>query len=194
MSFIDFQQKHIVCKVVYYGPQGSGKTTNLDFVYARTSPPGSARPARPPSAGTTYDYLPLMLGEIRGFKTEFRLFTVAGAPDYAASRHEVLTGADGIVFVADAQRSQQELNRASAAELEQLLASHGFRLGALPRVLQLNKRDLDASIPIPELAATLPALYQDGATFEGIATMGVGVFDSLKAIAKQILTELKKGA
>ncbi|MFO0722214.1 MAG: gliding-motility protein MglA [Myxococcota bacterium] len=191
MSSIDFAKKQITCRVVYYGPFGSGKTTNLVYLHDKTAP----SPATPSGdeSGQHYDYLPMSLGEIRGFTTRLDIFTVPGAPGQGAARRELLRGVDGLIFVADSSRLMLEANKDSLAEMIAHLAEVGFSLPAMPRTLQLNKRDLSAAVPVAELTQHLALSSADGTAVEAVATHGVGVFDALKAVTKQVLTALKKG-
>ncbi len=138
-----------------------------------------------------FDFLPLALGEIRGFKTRFHLHTIPGHVFYDASRKLILKGVDGVVFVADSQLGRLEANQESVENLRYNIAEHGFSLDKIPYVIQYNKRDLPEIASVEELRSILnPTNVPD---FEGIARTGVGVFDTLKAVAKLVLTELKKG-
>lgn len=192
MSSIDYAQRRIVSKLVYFGPQGSGKTTAVRHVYQRTKAPDA--PPTPPRRddGPHYDYLPLKLGEIRGFTTHFELFTVPGGDDLGDARQELLADVDGVIFLADAQPHRRAANGEAMRELEAHLASHGFVLAKLPLVVQLNKMDLLGDGPPADLNLWLPPALRDVGVIPSIATDGTGVFDALKAICKGVLTELKK--
>jgi signal recognition particle receptor subunit beta len=137
-----------------------------------------------------FDFLPLDLGTIRGFTTRFHLYTVPGQVFYDASRKLILKGVDGVVFVADSQRERMEANIESIRNLEQNLEEHGFDLATVAYALQFNKRDLPNAMPPDEMYRMLN--FKREPTFEGVATQGVGVFDTLKAVAKQILIELRR--
>src|SRR5262245_43781117 len=138
-----------------------------------------------------FDFLPLDLGTVRGFKTRFHLYTVPGQVFYDASRKLILRGVDGVVFVADSQEERMDANIESLENLEDNLKTQGYDLMQIPYVLQLNKRDLPSAVPVEELKAEL--LKKGEPVFEAVAADGTGVFDTLKAVAKQVLTELRKG-
>ena len=194
MSFINYSSREINCKLVYYGPGLGGKTTNLQFIYARTSPEAKGKMislATEPERTLFFDFLPLSLGEIRGFKTRFHLYTVPGQVFYDASRKLILKGVDGVVFVADSQNERMEANMESLDNLRLNLTEQGYNLDKLPYIIQYNKRDLPNAAPLDELRQLLnPA---NAPEFEACATTGVGVFETLKAIAKAVLTELRRG-
>jgi signal recognition particle receptor subunit beta len=195
MSFINYSSREINCKIVYYGPGLCGKTTNLQYIYAKTSPEAKGKMislATETERTLFFDFLPLSLGEIRGFKTRFHLYTVPGQVFYDASRKLILKGVDGVVFVADSQIERMEANIESLENLRTNLGEQGYNLDKLPYVIQFNKRDLPNAAPMDQLRELLnPTKVGD---FEASATIGVGVFDTLKAVAKAVLTELKKGA
>jgi mutual gliding-motility protein MglA len=194
MSFINYSSREINCKIVYYGPGLCGKTTNLQYIYNKTSPDAKGKMislATETERTLFFDFLPLTLGEIRGFKTRFHLYTVPGQVFYDASRKLILKGVDGVVFVADSQKERMDANIESLDNLRTNLAELGFELDKIPLVLQYNKRDLPNVVEVAELKRVLnPRGVPD---FEASAAQGHGVFDTLKAIAKQILLELKKG-
>ena len=195
MSFINYSSREINCKLVYYGPGLCGKTTNLQYIYAKTSPDAKGRMislATETERTLFFDFLPLSLGEIRGFKTRFHLYTVPGQVFYDASRKLILKGVDGVVFVADSQVGRIESNQESVENLRTNLAEQGYSLDKVPYVVQYNKRDLPEIATVEELRELLnPTNVPD---FEGVARTGVGVFDTLKAVAKAVLTELKRGS
>lgn len=194
MSFINYSSREINCKIVYYGPGLCGKTTNLQFIYQKTSPEAKGKMislATETERTLFFDFLPLSLGEIRGFKTRFHLYTVPGQVFYDASRKLILKGVDGVVFVADSQMERMEANFESVDNLRVNLAEQGYNLDKVPYVLQYNKRDLPNAVPVEELRQYLNTT--NILDFEAVATTGVGVFDTLKAVAKLVLTELKKG-
>jgi signal recognition particle receptor subunit beta len=193
MSFINYMAREINCKIVYYGPGLCGKTTNLQYIYERTNPEAKGKMislATETERTLFFDFLPLSLGEIRGFKTRFHLYTVPGQVFYDASRKLILKGVDGVIFVADSQEERMEANIESIRNLEQNLKEHGFDLSTIPYALQFNKRDLPNVVAVDEMYRTLN--FKREPTFEAVATTGVGVFDTLKSVAKQILIELKK--
>jgi len=194
MSFINYSSREINCKIVYYGPGLCGKTTNLQYIYARTNPEAKGKMislATETERTLFFDFLPLSLGEIRGFKTRFHLYTVPGQVFYDASRKLILKGVDGIVFVADSQMERYEANIESFENLEYNLEEQGYELDKVPYVIQYNKRDLPNCTPIEELRKLVnPNGVPD---FEAVATTGQGVFNTLKSVAKLVLTELKRG-
>jgi signal recognition particle receptor subunit beta len=194
MSFINYSSREINCKIVFYGPGLCGKTTNLQYIYKKTNPDSKGKMislATETERTLFFDFLPLALGEIRGFKTRFHLYTVPGQVFYDASRKLILKGVDGVVFVADSQIERMEANIESIENLRTNLAEQGYDLDKVPFILQYNKRDLPNVVPVEELRRALnPRGVPD---FEGIAMDGTGVFDTLKAIAKLVIMELKKG-
>jgi hypothetical protein len=194
MSFINYSSREINCKIVYYGPGLCGKTTNLQYVYAKTNPDAKGKMislATETERTLFFDFLPLSLGEIRGFKTRFHLYTVPGQVFYDASRKLILKGVDGVVFVADSQIERMEANMESVENLRVNLAEQGYNLDKLPYVVQLNKRDLPNIATVEELHRLINP--RGVPEFQAVAPTGVGVFDTLKAVAKLVLTELKKG-
>ena len=194
MSFINYSSREINCKIVYYGPGLCGKTTNLQYIYNKTNPEAKGKMislATETERTLFFDFLPLSLGEIRGFRTRFHLYTVPGQVFYDASRKLILKGVDGVVFVGDSQVERMEANIESLDNLRSNLAEQGYDLDKLPYVVQFNKRDLVNSAPIEELTEVLNPTGVP--QFEAVATKGTGVFDTLKAVAKQVLTELRRG-
>jgi signal recognition particle receptor subunit beta len=194
MSFINYSAREINCKLVYYGPGLCGKTTNLQFIYNKTRPESKGKMislATETERTLFFDFLPLSLGEIRGFKTRFHLYTVPGQVFYDASRKLILKGVDGVCFVADSQLERMEANIESLDNLRFNLEEQGYDLDKVPYVIQYNKRDLPSAVPLDELRATLNT--NNVPDFEASAVTGEGVFDTLKALAKQVLTELRKG-
>ncbi len=194
MSFINYSSREINCKIVYYGPGLCGKTTNLHYIYKKTNPESKGKMislATETERTLFFDFLPLALGEIRGFKTRFHLYTVPGQVFYDASRKLILKGVDGVVFVADSQVERMEANIESVENLRVNLADQGYNLDAIPYVMQYNKRDLPNVVPVAEMRKALnPRSVPD---YEAVASEGGGVFDTLKAIAKLVIMELKKG-
>jgi len=195
MSFINYASREINCKIVYYGPGLCCKTTNLQHVYQKTDPEAKGKMislATETERTLFFDFLPLALGEIRGFKTRFHLYTVPGQVFYDASRKLILKGVDGVVFVADSQEERFDANIESLENLKINLEEHGYDLEQLPCVIQYNKCDLPNITPIDELRRLLnPNGVPD---FQACAQTGEGVFETLKAVAKLILVNLKKGA
>ncbi len=194
MSFINYSSREISCKIVYYGPGLCGKTTNLQYIYAKTNPEAKGKMislATETDRTLFFDFLPLSLAEIRGFKTRFHLYTVPGQVFYDASRKLILKGVDGVVFVADSQVERMEANLESFDNLRVNLAEQGYDLAKVPSVMQYNKRDLPNVVPVEELRRALNV--QNMPEYQAVAPTGVGVFDTLKAVAKLVLTELRKG-
>lgn len=197
MSFINYSSREIILKIVYYGPGLCGKTTNVKFIYAGTNPDarGKLISLETKQERTLFfDFLPLSLPKIRGFKTRLHLYTVPGQLFYSASRKLIMKGADGVVFVADSQRERREANIISFEDLKENLESYDMSLDTIPFVIQYNKRDLPNILPVEEMRADLNPgrRYPD---FEAVAAdrNGPGVFDTLKSVVKMILLELKKG-
>jgi len=193
VSFINYSSREINCKIVYYGPGLCGKTTNLQYIYKKTNPEQKGKLislATETERTLFFDFLPLALGDIKGFRVRFHLYTVPGQVFYAASRKLILKGVDGVVFVADSQIERMEANMESLEDLKINLAEQGYELEKLPFIIQYNKRDLPNSAPVEEMNSILNPngiLY-----FEGVAMTGQGVFETLKSVAKQVLFELKK--
>lgn len=195
MTFINYASREINCKIVYYGPGLCGKTTNLQFIYEKTNPSAKGKLislATETDRTLFFDFLPLELGNVRGFKTRFHLYTVPGQVFYDASRKLILKGVDGVIFVADSQRERMDANVESLRNLEQNLKAQGYEIRSLPYVLQLNKRDLPSALPVEEMKAKLG--LNNEPVLEAIAASdgGVGVFDTLKAVAKLVLQDLIK--
>ncbi len=193
MSFINYSSREINCKIVYYGPGLCGKTTNLQFIYGKTNPASKGKMislATETERTLFFDFLPLALGEIRGFKTRFHLYTVPGQVFYDASRKLILKGVDGVVFVADSQVERMEANLESLDNLGINLQDQGLDLESTPFIIQYNKRDLPNVAPIDELRKLLNV--RNVADFEACATTGEGVFETLKAASKEVLIELRK--
>ena len=194
MSFINYMAREINCKIVYYGPGLCGKTTNLQFIYEKTNPSAKGKMislATETERTLFFDFLPLALGEIRGFKTRFHLYTVPGQVFYDASRKLILKGVDGVIFVADSQIERLEANQESVDNLRTNLAEQGYALEKLPYVVQYNKRDLPNIVDVEELRPLLNPLNVPD--YEACARTGQGVFETLKAVSKSVLNELKRG-
>jgi signal recognition particle receptor subunit beta len=194
MSFINYASREINCKIVYYGPGLCGKTTNLQHVYQKTAPDAKGKMislATETERTLFFDFLPLALGEIRGFKTRFHLYTVPGQVFYDASRKLILKGVDGVVFVADSQEERLDANIESMDNLRINLEEQGYDLDKIPFVIQYNKCDLPNVTPPEELRSLLNP--RGVPEFQACATTGEGVFETLKAVAKLILVELRQG-
>ncbi len=194
MSFVNYHTKEVNCKIVYYGPGLGGKTTNIQYVYQKTS--GDAK-GKIISLNTEnertlfFDFLPLDLGKIRGFNTRFHLYTVPGQVFYEASRKLILRGVDGIVFVADSQVERMEANIESLQSLVKNLEEQGYDVSKIPLVMQWNKRDLPNITPVEDLEKELNRWKSP--SFEACALKGEGVFETLKMISKIVLVNLKGG-
>lgn len=195
MSFINYASREINCKIVYYGPGLCGKTTNLQFIYNKTAEESKGKMislATETERTLFFDFLPLALGEIRGFKTRFHLYTVPGQVFYDASRKLILKGVDGVVFVADSQEERLDANIESLENLKDNLEEQGFDLEKIPFVIQYNKRDLPNVSSVEELSGLVnPRRVPE---LEACAMTGEGVFETLKAVAKLVLNDLKKGS
>ncbi len=192
MAFFNYATMQMAAKVVYYGPGLCGKTTNLQYIYNKTSPKsrGEMVSLETESDRTLFfDLLPLEVGVIAGFKTRFQLYTVPGQVFYGETRRMVLKGVDGVVFVADSQRPMREANIESLKDLEKNLQDMGVNLADVPLVLQFNKRDLPSLLTVEELNRDLN--WCDWSHFSASAVNGMGVFDTLKGISRLTLHALK---
>jgi signal recognition particle receptor subunit beta len=193
MTFINYASREINCKIVYYGPGLCGKTTNLQWIYDKTNPNAKGKLislATETDRTLFFDFLPLELGTVRGFKTRFHLYTVPGQVFYDASRKLILKGVDGVIFVADSQVERMDANIESIDNLQVNLKAQGYDLLAIPYVLQLNKRDLPNVVPVDEMVRQLRKKGEP--VFEAVASKGAGVFETLKGVAKLVLQELTK--
>jgi signal recognition particle receptor subunit beta len=193
MTFINYASREINCKIVYYGPGLCGKTTNLQWIYDKTNPNAKGKLislATETDRTLFFDFLPLELGTVRGFKTRFHLYTVPGQVFYDASRKLILKGVDGVIFVADSQVERMDANVESIENLQINLKAQGYDLLAIPYVLQLNKRDLPNVAPVDEMVRLLRKKGEP--VFEAVASKGNGVFETLKGVAKLVLQELTK--
>lgn len=191
MSMINYASREINCKIVYYGPGLGGKTTNIEYVYDKVAPATRGKLislATETDRTLFFDFLPVELGTIRGFTTRFHLYTVPGQVYYNASRKLILKGVDGVVFVADSQLERQDANVEAMHNLYENLSEHGLDPRRMPFVVQYNKRDLPNSAPFEELEAALNPTAAP--VFEAVASRGIGVFDTLKAVSKQVIKEL----
>ncbi len=191
MSLINYSSREINVKIVYYGPGLCGKTTNIQYIYDKVSPDTKGKLitlATEMDRTLFFDFLPLELGTVKGFKTRFHLYTVPGQVYYDASRKLILRGTDGVVFVADSQKNRYDANIESLYNLHENLAEYNLKLDELPYAIQYNKRDLPDLIEVPDLEEELnPKRYP---AFEAVAVNGIGVFDTLKAVAKGVLRNL----
>jgi len=193
MSFINYAAREINVKMVFYGPGLGGKTTNLQYIFERSNPQQKGKLislATETDRTLFFDFLPLDLGSVRGFKTRFHLYTVPGQVFYDASRKLILKGVDGVIFVADSQEARMDANAESMRNLEENLTENGFDLKTIPYVLQFNKRDLPTAVAVDTMYRALN--FKGEPTFEAVATQGMGVFETLKASAKQVLYELRR--
>lgn len=195
MSFINHKTKEIHFKIVYYGPSLSGKTTNVQWIYEKTNAENKSEIVELPGdleRTVFFDFLPMSIGEIRGFKARFHLYSVPGQVVFDSSRRLILKGLDGIIFVADSQKERLEENLESMSNLELNLQKQGYELKKIPHVIQYNKRELPNSMPVHELSKVLNKY--NAAEFEAEAIRGKGVFESLKSISKSIITLMKGGS
>ena len=191
MSMINYASREINCKVVYYGTGLGGKTTNLEYIYSRVNPDTKGKMislATETERTLFFDFLPIDLGSIRGFKTRFHLYTVPGQVYYNASRKLILKGVDGLVFVADSQAERAEANVEAMHNLFENLESYGYDLATIPFVIQYNKRDLENAMATEDMRAQLnPMGVPD---FEAVAIEGRGVFETLTAVSKSVVKAL----
>ena len=197
MSLVNYATREITCKIVYYGPGRSGKTTNLHYIYGQVP---ADRKGKMVSLATQtdrtlfFDFLPLDLGTISGFTTKFQLYTVPGQVYYQTTRKLVLQGADGVIFVADSQARQLQENIESLQDLHANLGDQGVDARAVPLVLQYNKQDLprDLILSVPDLEEALN--FRGVPSFAADALHGAGVFESLRAISELVLKRLSTPA
>jgi mutual gliding-motility protein MglA len=193
MPLVQYSAREIVCKIVYYGPARSGKTTNLQRIHALIP---AARRTEMVSLATEndrtlfFDFLPLDLGEISGFRTRIQLYTVPGQVYYGATRRLVLRSADGVVFVADSQPGRRDENQDSLADLQENLLEHGFDIRDLPFVLQYNKQDLPDAVSVEEMDDVLN--FRDNPFHGAAAVRGAGVVETLRLISEQVLRSVSR--
>ncbi len=191
MSMINYASREINCKIVYYGTGLGGKTTNLEYIYSRVNPDTKGKMislATETERTLFFDFLPIDLGEVRGFKTRFHLYTVPGQVYYNASRKLILKGVDGVIFVSDSQAERMEANVEAMHNLYENLESYGYDLTQIPFAIQYNKRDLSNTLTVEELRAQLnPAGVPD---FESVAIEGKGVFETLGSVSKLVVQSL----
>ncbi len=194
MSFVNHNKKEVNCKIVYYGPGLGGKTTNIQYVYKKTSGDNKGNMIKLNTENERtlfFDFLPLELGEIRGYKTRFHLYTVPGQVFYEASRKLILRAVDGLIFVADSQLEKMEANIESLDGLEKNLTEQGYDISKIPLVFQWNKRDLPNVTPCEDLEKRLNKWGSPA--YEAAAVNGNGVFETLKEVSKLVLMNLKGG-
>ncbi len=194
MSFVNHMAKEINCKIVYYGPGLCGKTTNLQYIFEKTTPQAKGKMislATETERTLFFDFLPIELGSVKGFKVRFHLYTVPGQVFSDASRRLILKGADGVIFVADSQPERLEANQESAHNLATNLSDHGLSLENMPYVVQYNKRDLPNVSTIEELREAVNPL--GAPELEASAKTGMGVFDTLKLLSRLVLQRLRDG-
>jgi mutual gliding-motility protein MglA len=191
MSMINYASREINCKIVYYGTGLGGKTTNLEYIYSRVNPDTKGKMislATETERTLFFDFLPIDLGEVRGFKTRFHLYTVPGQVYYNASRRLILKGVDGLVFVADSQATRAEANIESMHNLYENLETYGYDLETIPFSIQYNKRDMPNILSAEELRAQINPLGVPD--FEGVAIEGKGVFETLSCVSKLVIKAL----
>lgn len=193
MTFINYASREINCKIVYYGPGLCGKTTNIQWIHEQANPEKRGKLvslATETDRTLFFDFLPLDMGTVKGFKVRFHLYTVPGQVFYDASRKLILRGCDGVIFVADSQRPRMEANIESIANLATNLKDNGFDIRTIPYVLQLNKRDMPTAVALEEMEDLLR--FRGEPMIEAVASQGRGVIEALKACARQILMELQR--
>jgi signal recognition particle receptor subunit beta len=194
VSFINYASREINCKIVYFGPGLSGKTTNVQFIYEQTQADQRGKLVTLSTENERtlfFDFLPLAVGDVRGYKTRFHLYTIPGQTFYEVSRQFILKGVDGIVFVADSDPERMEANIESYDDLQKSLERAGYDISKIPLVLQYNKRDLPDAVPVRELEATFNPTRRPH--FEAVANRGEGVMETLQSISQWIIRELKGG-
>jgi mutual gliding-motility protein MglA len=194
VSFINYAAKEIHCKIIYFGAGLSGKTTNIQYIYENTQAENRGRFTRSSTENERtlfFDFLPLGIGEVRGYKTRFHLFSVPGQTFYELSRDFILKGVDGIIFVADSQNERMEANIESFETLEKCLDKQGYDIHKIPLVFQYNKRDLPGVVSIRELEATFNPTHKP--YYEAVASRGEGVMETLQTVSQSIIRELKGG-
>jgi len=195
MSFINYNAKEMHCKIVYYGPSLGGKTTNIQWIYQKTASDQKTKLVAIDSdveRTLFFDFLPMNVGDIRGYKTRFHLYSVPGQVVYDASRKLILKGIDGVIFVADSQIERMDENIEALKNLERNLEQQGYDIREIPLVMQYNKRDLPNAASLAELRVALNRY--NAPEVEGCASEGKGVEESLKIVSKSILNVLKGGS
>lgn len=194
MSFINYATKEINCKIIYFGPGLSGKTTNVQYIYEHTQQEQKGKLVTLSTENERtlfFDFLPLAIGEVRGYRTRFHLYTIPGQTFYEVSRQFILKGVDGVVFVADSQAERMEANIESFESLEKSLEKQGYDIHKLPLVLQYNKRDMPGIVTLRELESTFNPMKRP--CFEAVASQGHGVMETLQSVSQAVIRELKGG-
>jgi signal recognition particle receptor subunit beta len=194
MSFINYSTKEVNCKIVYVGTGLSGKTTNVQFIYEQTAQDlrGKFFAGNTENERTLFfDFLPLGVGDVRGYKTRFHLYTIPGQTFYEVSQQFILKGVDGVVFVVDSQAERMESNLESFEILTRNLERQGYDPNKLPLIFQYNKRDLPSALPVKELEQTFNPGRKP--SFEAVASRGDGVMETLQSITQWVIRELKGG-
>ncbi len=194
MSFINYAAKEINCKVIYYGPGLSGKTTNVQYIYEQTQGDNKGKLVSLSTENERtlfFDFLPLSIGDVDGYKTRFHLYTIPGQTFYEVSRQFILKGVDGVVFVADSQSDRADANIESFESLERALDKQGYDILKMPLVFQYNKRDTGSKLSVTELEASLNPMQRP--YFEAVASKGEGVMETLQEISQWIIRDLKGG-
>ena len=191
MSFINYYLKEINCKIIYFGVSLSGKTSNLKYISKSLDPNLVEDFVCLENNNTSFffDFLPIKLGEINGYKTKFHLYTISNSSKFESSKKLIFKGLDGIVFLVDSQSNRIEENLEALNNLKKILFEYGYDYNNVPMVIQYNKRDLNNTASIQELSAVLND--RSLKEFEVVATSGKGVYDTFKAISKSVLDELK---
>lgn len=194
MSFINYANKEINCKIIYFGTGLSGKTTNVQFIYEQTQQDQRGKLVTLSTENERtlfFDFLPLSVGDVRGYKTRFHLYTIPGQTFYEVSRQFILKGVDGVVFVVDSLPERMDANVEAFEALKKALENQGYDIKKLPLVLQYNKRDTPGAVGLRELEATFNSLKRP--SFEAVANKGDGVMETLQEISQWIIRELKGG-
>ncbi len=194
MSFINYAAKEINCKIVYVGAGLCGKTTNVQYIYEHTHSDGRGKLVTLSTENDRtlfFDFLPLAVGDVRGYKTRFHLYSIPGQTFYEVSRQFILKGVDGVVFVVDSAPERMEANLEAYESLEKTLDRQGYDINKIPLVYQYNKRDLNNAVTVSELEATFNPMRRP--YFEAVANRGVGVMETLQAVSQAVIRELKGG-
>lgn len=194
MSFINYATREINCKIVYFGAGLCGKTTNVQYIYERTQEDlkGKLVTLSTENERTLFfDFLPLSVGDVRGYKTRFHLYTIPGQTFYEISRQFILKGVDGVVFVVDSQPERMEANIEAHDALEKSLEAQGYDVHKLPIVYQYNKRDVPDAVSVRELETTFNPMRRPH--FEAVANRGDGVMETLQSVSQWVIRELKGG-
>lgn len=192
MSFINYSSKEVNCKIVYFGAGLSGKTTNIQYIYEQTQQDRRGKLVTLSTENERtlfFDFLPLAVEDVRGYRTRFHLYTVPGQTFYEISREFILKGVDGIVFVVDSQEERMDANIESFEALERSLDRQGYDLSKIPLIFQYNKRDMGNVVPLSELEATFNPRGRHH--FEAVANRGEGVMETLQAISQAVIRELR---